>query len=558
MLNVFRSLFRRAGRGGFFGASGAVPARAFAVRPQNPPASLPSFQAFRFLPEVKGFLEAKNIQTPSPIQQLSFSYFLGSQHRDKPPVFIGGPTGSGKTLAYLLPAIDALKRIEKTNDEFGCLPNRPSVIVLAPSKELVNQIFTVAKGISHHAKLKVERVETSANWKVTKKALEEGVDVLVTNSNKLFRLLKEGRISLTNLRYLIIDEADVFLETGDEPDLTRILRNVYLGRETDERVQLLFVSATLTPKLRIYLDTLFDRKAKFLMTSDTHFNLANLTHQFVPVQNKDRLEMLVGELESFRKHPQGFFFLVFCNSMKAVRAVTYALKARGLNASSLHSDMPLRLRAETHEDFRAKKINIMVCTDLVARGLDFTHLTGVLNFDCPKNVNDYIHRAGRAGRIGNVGTVVSFYKNEDLPLIDRLRQSSEKGIPLELTHSSFALSKRKESSSQVPARQPPAKSNVPESYRKFANASSSPVFAPKKTRTKSIAGKRAPQFARRKIIDIKGSIKRQSKINPGSKRVKYLKAATRRLHKQELVRKGKLVLPPHIIKRINRQKHKRS
>jgi superfamily II DNA/RNA helicase len=438
------------------------------------------------------------------------------------------------------------------------LPNRPSVIILAPSKELVSQIFTVAKGISHHAKLKIERVDSAANWKITKKSLEEGVDVLVTNSNKLARLLKEGRIALTNLRYLVIDEADVFLETGDEPDLTRILRQVYLGRETDERVQLLFVSATLTPKLRIFLDSVFDRKTKYLVTTDAHFNLANLSHQFVPAQNNDRLELLISELESFRKHSNGFYFLVFCNSMKAVRAVTYALKSRGIDANSLHSDMPLRLRAETYQNFRDKKINILVCTDLVARGLDFSHLTGVLNFDCPKNVNDYIHRAGRAGRIGNVGTVVSFYKNEDLPLIDRLRQSSEKGIPLELTQSSFALTKRKEAGGQVPSRRPNPQSNVPDSYRRFAERSTQPVFAPKKTRTKSVAGKRAPQFTRRKIIDIKASIKRQNRLNPGSKRVKYLKAATRRLHKQELVRKGKLVLPPYIIKRINRQKQKRS
>ena len=129
-----------AGRIGMMGRGchGVTPVRWFATGQSAPPTGTLSFQGYRFIPEIKAFLTQKEIETPSPIQQLSFNYFLtASKRSQKVPVFLGGPTGSGKTLAYLLPVLDHLKRLEKDEGMFGMLPNRPSVIILAPSKELV-------------------------------------------------------------------------------------------------------------------------------------------------------------------------------------------------------------------------------------------------------------------------------------------------------------------------------------------------------------------------------------------------------------------------------------
>ena len=515
--------------------------------------NLPSFNNYKFIPEIVKFVETKDILTPSPIQQLTFNYF--SENNNKKPMFIGGPTGSGKTLAFLIPILNDLKRLEIEHNLHGALPNRPSAIVLCPSKELINQIHGVAKNISHFAKLKIEKVETSANWKRAKDTMKEGLDVLVTNPNKLSRLTREKHIHLSNLKYLVIDEADVFIESGEEEVLIQIIKETYLQKDEDEKVQLIFVSATLTPSLRIFLDKIFKQNIKFLLSNDTHFNLANLNHEFLPVQNNNKLEMLSMELKKFEDKKNEFYFIVFCNSMNSVRAIDYYLKDQGFNCGSLHSDMPIRLRAETFENFRDKKTNVLVCTDLAARGLDFVHLLGVVNFDFPKNVNDYIHRAGRAGRIGNKGHVISFYKNMDLELIDQLRQSNDKGIPLELTQSSFALKKTKRPDETGLDKNRFSESKLPEKYR--GGVESNRPLTPGLRRTskyKPIKMKLKPNFARRKIISIKKSIKKEVKLVPNSKRSKYLKREIKNIHKEELVRKGKLQIPDWMKKRIERKK----
>lgn len=514
--------------------------------------AIPSFESYKFLPGIIQYVDNLKIMTPSPIQQLCFTHFSAKLAENKRPLFLGGPTGSGKTLAFLLPILNKIKEEEIKFDEHGALPHRPSVIIISPSKELVNQTFKVAKDISHILKLKVEKVDSSANWKFTRIAIKEGIDVLVTNMNKLTRLLKEKRIFLTNLKFIVFDEADVFLESGEEAQLVSLMKMVYLNRDLEEKAQIMFVSATLTSSLKIFLETIFDQQVKFLLTTNTHFNLANLQHDFLPVRTQNKLMMLENELSKHKKGQQDFFFIVFCNSMSSVRAVTYFLVDRGFNCASLHSDMPIRLRAETYEKFKNKKINVLVCSDLAARGLDFTHLLGVVNFDFPKNTNDYIHRSGRAGRIGNLGFVISLYNDSDLPVIERLKESNEKGVPIELTHSSYALKKTaKGEITKSPEKGISKKSklNVPANYLKFrekineAHPLSSNAL---KTRTKSIGMKKKPNFTRRKIIDIKKSIKNQLKINQNSKRAVFLRRTIKNLHKNTLREKGKLASPKHL------------
>lgn len=521
---------------------------------------LPSFQNYKFLKEILTFVEKEQILTPSPVQQMSFTHFLSKPDENKKPVFIGGPTGSGKTLAYLLPIFQKLKQFEKENNEYGVLPNRPSVIILVPSKELINQICGVAKSISHFAKLKIEKVDTASNWRRSKINMNEGLDVLVTNSNKLIRLLKEGRITLSNLKYLVFDEADVFLESGEEEQMVKLIKSVFLNKNIEEKAQLMFVSATLTPTLKIFLETVFDNNIKFLLTKDTHFNLANLHHDFIPVHNRSKMELLTSELEKYQKVKNEFYFIVFCNSMSCVRAVTYYLKDNGFNCSSLHSDMPLRMRAETYENFKNKKTNVLVCSDLAARGLDFTHLKGVVNFDFPKNANDYLHRAGRAGRIGKKGNIISFYNNVDLPLIDRLKQSNEEGTPLELTQSSFSLKKNKsneDSNRENKQRNiQSSKLNLPSNFIKFKEENGFQVHGDSHKKKRTLGLKTKPDFVRRKIVGIKNSIKIQEKIRPDCKRAKFLRREIKNIHKAELVRKGKLPIRKELIKRLNKKKHK--
>jgi superfamily II DNA/RNA helicase len=512
-----------------------------------PKRGIPSFQNYDFIDSLTEYMQKNNIMSPSPIQQLSYSYLMQTRGKTHKPIFLGGPTGSGKTYAYLLPIIHALKMEEEKNDRIGRLPNRPRAIILAPSKELITQIYDIAKEISHIVKLKVEKIDGASNWARRARELDGGVDILITNINKFERLTKEKKIQLSAVKYFVVDEADVFIENGSEEQMVNYVKEIYLKKQEDDEadVQMVYVSATLTNALRIFLETVFDKNIKFLLTTDTHFNLANLQHTFVPVLQQNKLELLRSEILKIQKKDKQKFLLVFCNSVAAVRAVDYYLRAEGIRCSSLHSDMPIRLRAESYQNFKNKQSNVMICSDLVARGLDFTHLDGVINFDFPKNINDYLHRAGRAGRIGNFGIVVNLYQNKDMSLIKQLEESYEKKIPLEITQSSFALknkedkNKNRDGEHNLPAMKDSGRSSVPQEYSKFHRQVGDQYALPKLGRGQKADRKRSEikkpkNVLRSKIRELKGSIKSQLKINPNSKRAAYLKRELKYKHKERL------------------------
>ena len=171
---------------------------------------IPSFQNYSFIESIQKYLNDKNVTTPSPIQQLVYEHYLNRKNSSE-ACFVGGPTGSGKTLAYILPMIQRIKEDEVKYDTMFNLPQRPRVIVLAPSKELIDQIFEVAKEVSHFSKVKVEKIDVARSWKKNSDRLKDGVDILVTNLNKLQRLVEEKKVVLSNLDQIIIDEADVFI-----------------------------------------------------------------------------------------------------------------------------------------------------------------------------------------------------------------------------------------------------------------------------------------------------------------------------------------------------------
>ena len=516
------------------------------VKEAAPKRGIPSFQNYDFVDSLAEFMKEKELLTPSPIQQLAYSYLMQVKGKTRKPIFLGGPTGSGKTYAYLLPIIHALKMEEQKNDRIGKLPNRPRAIILAPSKELITQIHDIAKDISHHVKLKVEKIDGASNWARRSRALKEGVDILVTNINKFERMTKENKVQLSAVKFFVVDEADVFIENGSEKEMVNYVKEIYLNRPQDEEdVQMIYVSATLTNSLRVFLDTVFDKNIKFLLTTDTHFNLANLKHTFVPVMQQNKLELLKSEILKIQKNNKEKYLLVFCNSVAAVRAVDYYLRAEGIRCSSLHSDMPIRLRAEAYQNFKHKKSTVMICSDLAARGLDFTHLDGVINFDFPKNVNDYLHRAGRAGRIGNFGVVVNLYQNKDLNLIKQLEESYENKIPLEITQSSFALKnkedkgKTKEQDRNLPARRSSDRSLVPDEYRNFRSNLSEKHSIPKVGRSKKSLVKRSEikkpkNILRSKVRNLKSNLKSQIQLNPNSRYARHLKRKLKITHKERL------------------------
>ena len=487
---------------------------------------LSSFMTIPFSNGIHEYLNEKGIVSPTPIQLMSIEH-IGSGLSGNSSIFLGGPTGTGKTLAFALPIIDQLKKMERKIGNRACLPNRPLLIILSPSRELVTQTYSVFNELAHHCKLKIEKIESGSNWSRKVKYLSEGVDVLVTTINKLERLIKERKVFLSDLKYLVIDEADVFIESGEAEKLTSLSKKV--SREEEAKVVQIFVSATLTPKLKTFLDTLFIGQTKLLLTNDLHTNLSHVSHFFVHIAENNRLLLLESEINKFQKNNR---ILIFCNSVSSVRAVDYFLKERIEGVTSLHSDLPVRLREEVHSQFKENKKRILISSDLSARGLDFENLNVVINFDFPKNANDYLHRAGRTGRAQKKGKVISLYSNKDIKLVEALQESYLRGTPLPLTQSSYSLTKEKHKEIQNENSSNKTIKGVPDKFIKHRSQQQSKLKSKFKIKSK-INGKKPKNFLRKKAIDIKKSIKTQEKINPGSKRVKFLSRELKKIHLQK-------------------------
>ena len=155
----------------------------------------------------------------------------------------------------------------------------------------------------------------------------------------------------------------------------------------------MFVSATLTPSLRKFIIQNFDEDTlNYLIASKTHYNLANLEHNFLFAGDKNKLKLLDEQLKFIFKNHQKPFLIIFCNSIKCVQALDYFLKKLEYKCNTLHGELPISLRAEIHDNFKNKQINILIATDLAARGLNFEFVDYVINFDFPLNPNDYLHR----------------------------------------------------------------------------------------------------------------------------------------------------------------------
>lgn len=245
---------------------------------------------------------------------------------------------------------------------------------------------------------------------------------------------------------MVFDEADALIDSGYDQDLAHFMRIVTNPEVIEQRgsaARAIFVSATLGGSLREFLKTVFgaQNSPRFerVIDSSTHLNLANIRHDFIHLPEFDKHKSLEGVVkqvtQSLKKN--GTKAIVFCESVKSAQSTEYFLQQMGHETVSLHGDVPARLRVQNYERFQKGDVNLLVATDVGGRGLDFKKVSHVINFDFPQTASDYLHRVGRTGRAGQSGTAISLYRNSDLPLVNKLRESYEKGIPLLVTTSTY-------------------------------------------------------------------------------------------------------------------------
>mgnify|MGYP005840391089 CR=1 FL=1 len=322
---------------------------------------------------------------PTPIQRQAIPAVL--QGRD----VIGiAQTGTGKTAGFTLPMLDILAQ-GRTKARM------PRSLILEPTRELAAQVAESFETYGKHYRLSMALLIGGVSFSDQETKLERGVDVLIATPGRLLDHFERGKLMLTGVQVLVVDECDRMLDMGFIPDVERIVKLM------PQRKQTLFFSATMPGEIKRLTDQ-FLRDPKVLEVAPPA-SPAETVRQFVaPVEAKDKLKALkslLGEEEVTNA-------LIFCNRKVDVKSVANGLKRAGMPADQLHGDMGQPERMEVLERFKSGELKLLVASDVAARGLDLPKVSHVVNFDVPQNAEDYIHRIGRTGRAGRKGVAVTF------------------------------------------------------------------------------------------------------------------------------------------------------
>lgn len=426
-----------------------------------------------------------------------------------PPILAGrdvlgtAQTGTGKTASFALPMIDILAA--------GRAKARmPRSLVLEPTRELADQVDKSLELYGAYHKLSTALLIGGVAFTEQERKLDRGVDVLIATPGRLLDLVGRGKILLTGVRILVIDEADRMMDMGFMPDVQRIVGQLPRNRQT------LFFSATMSPEMRKLAD-MFLSNPKEVSVSAPSVPAANVQQSLIRVSSRDKRQALRHLLETELVKNA----LIFCNRKRDVDGLAKWLIKLGFSAAALHGDMAQSARTDVLERFKAGEIMLLVASDVAARGLDVRGLSHVFNFDVPRNPEDYIHRIGRTGRAGMSGQALTLASPEDEPNVAAINAMTGTEIPVirrdgidepvaangqeEVGRATRRRGKSSATKSRVrhvetdggAAVGLPAEPKTVEAGRNEAKPNSSRSIAPKPRKTDETAGRRAANGAKR-------------------------------------------------------------
>src|ERR1700732_2851547 len=363
-----------------------------------------SFSHLGLSEKVLGAITAAGYTTPTPIQNQAIPHVLA--RRD---VLAIAQTGTGKTAAFVLPMLTML--------ETGRARARmPRTLILEPTRELAAQVEEsfIKYGVNHN-KLNVALIIGGVSFDDQDAKLMRGVDVLIATPGRLLDHNERGRLLLSGVELLVIDEADRMLDMGFIPDIERICKLVPFTRQT------LFFTATMPAEIRRITEQILHNPVR-VEVSRPASTVASTTQSLVktgrePHEKRDTLRRLIRASVGLKNA------IVFCNRKREVATLHRSLVRHGFSAIALHGDMDQQARTAALKQFRKNEGTLLVASDVAARGLDIPDVSHVFNFDVPHHPDDYIHRIGRTGRAGRSGTAVTIVAPADpkaVALIEKL------------------------------------------------------------------------------------------------------------------------------------------
>ena len=357
--------------------------------------------------EVLDGLNAMNFKEATPVQAQTIPLIL-----QKKDIIACAQTGTGKTAAFLLPLIHNLQS-EKHE------PNKVNAIVMAPTRELAQQIDQQMEGFSYFSAFSSVAVYGGSDgdaWSTQKQGLLKGADVVIATPGRLLSHINLYDIDFSGVKYLILDEADRMLDMGFYDDIMKIVNLLPKTRQT------LLFSATMPPKIQTLAKTILNNPEEIKISvsrpPDTIMQSAYICHE-------NQKTPIISQLFAKKKPNK---VILFAGSKIKVKEVTRVLKRMGVSVDEMHSDLSQDQRESVMHEFKNDRVSLLVATDIVSRGIDIDDISLIINYDVPHDAEDYVHRIGRTARAGEQGMAITLVSPAEQYKFKQIEQFLEKSI----------------------------------------------------------------------------------------------------------------------------------
>lgn len=364
-----------------------------------------TFQEFSLHDDLRSGVEAMNYKQATPIQEQAIPLIQAGKD-----LIACAQTGTGKTAAFLIPLLDKIAHAEH---------DHTSTLVLVPTRELAKQIDDQVEGFSYFVSatsIAIYGGGKGDDWDKQRKALETGADIIIATPGRLIAHMQMGYVNFDKLNYLVLDEADKMLDMGFSDDILKIVDTLPKERQT------LLFSATMPAKIKTLASKLLQNPEEIRLSVskpaagiDQQIYLAK-DHQKLPL-----LEHLMGTMDVKS-------MVLFTSRKSEVNAIVRALAKRGYVAKGISSDLEQEEREVVLREFKNKQLQIIVATDVLSRGIDVDNITHVVNYDVPRDAEDYVHRIGRTARAATTGTAITFVNEADMNKLGRIEKLIERKL----------------------------------------------------------------------------------------------------------------------------------
>ena len=352
-------------------------------------------------------LDAMNFTEMTPVQEQAIPLIL-----EKRDIIACAQTGTGKTAAFLLPLINNLQIIPHTE-------HAVNAIIMSPTRELAQQIDQQMEGFSYFvptSSVAVYGGNDAAAWDVQRRGLQKGADVVIATPGRLISHLNLSEIDLSHVRYFILDEADRMLDMGFYDDIMSIVKRLPKERQT------IMFSATMPPKIRQLAKTILNNPAEVKIAisrpPESIMQTAYICHDF----------QKIGIIRHLFSENTPNKVILFSGAKIKVKELTKTLRSMGLKVGEMHSDLEQAERDKIMHEFKNNRVNMLIATDIVSRGIDIDDITLVINYDVPYEVEDYVHRIGRTARAGDEGMSITLVSPEEQYRFKQIEDFLEKPI----------------------------------------------------------------------------------------------------------------------------------